>query len=1276
MRQEMVEELIKEVRGPRKGSLEEINYDPWQEYMCGVVIPQSWKTNDENGSDNPDSELLREDENVFDEDNTDQDEFNSTTQSELDPRYQIKSFGISFIVDSMTPKFDVCTTWGRYTKIKSSDENIVKDDENHKETWLRQSYGEITTVELDEDENNTQINLKNIENDGDIYLYIKKITLSENKSHITVYLVNNLNLIQDKEDYHPKTEFCLFQPSIRIKFDSQYSLLNIDPISANDDELKFLYRNKPVKASGHMCSAVWDDIEFYEEFNNELIWPDCHIQKENNPEFEKFIECHVRSEFVPLYPMPLSSFDITNANIVLEAEKLSQLSSKEDLNENLMPLLDAYSLWIENNESNASSDEYKKSKKIIKEIINNEKTAHSRMLNGIKILKKDETARLAFCFANKAISVQNSWSGKTNFIWRPYQVAFFLMNIDSIVNKDSEEKDILDLLWIPTGGGKTEAYLAIIAFTIAFRRLTSYKKGDATGGGVSVISRYTLRLLTVQQFRRTLKLVTAAEYLRVFENKNGSIGWRPENCEIEGDWIYGSIRYSAGMWVGGGVSPLRLVDNEFGAMTSLKDDNKNDASQVLKCPVCGSWLSIPDNGLPKDENELHMVLKIRKEVNIDKELNNLKNMYKKIDDLQISSENHLNENFTLSIKFNSEISKTELGNIFDQISLNFKFISLNKFKPGYFNSLSEIKGKRKKGEFDFEIWCTNPQCDLNNINWKEGIPYGEDESLFKFPDGNYEHIIESPFVKNTRMPIPGYTVDEHVYYRCPTVIISTADKIARLAFEPRASALFGNINQYNKYYGYYREGLLPKSSIQKSWSEHVKVKPFKSPDLIIQDELHLMDGPLGSLFGLYETMVEAIIKKQGGNPKYIASTATINNANKQSKYLFSKELFQFPPAGLEIDDSFFVKGGKFKDGFDEEKAGRLYLGIYAPGKGPMTPQVRLWGRILKSSKDYENNNLINQYWTLVGYFNSIRELGGGMALYRDDIAVRIDNITKEEFKGEIDENKSDIENYNIRKLDSDKVIELSSRIDSTELSIILDLLERDGKSGKKPDYDAIFTTSMFGTGVDISHLSLMIMTSQPKTTGDYIQATGRIGREKGGLIVTFFKSGRPRDLNHYELFSSYHSRIHLDVEPVSVSPFSKGALEKGLGPAVVAFLRNAKNLKIDWTQDDGKIINNKKSDEDLKFIEEFLINRLKECDINNTNIEKIKDIFKSNIDKWKYLAKMDGELRFNEYNPFHELKYNVVLGDLEHEGNENLDVVYENAPQSLREIEETIGFWV
>ena len=1256
MRAEIVENLVKEVIGPRKGSAEKISFDPWEEYISGVIIPRSWKSKNNGAANNPDVEILKDEVTDSDEDFL-SDEINATTESELDPRYQTKSFGISFIMDSTNPTFNICTTWGMYKWEESEEE------------WTRESYGKITPISLNEEDSSFKTTLYDFEERGNIYLYIKKVLLSDDKSHISVYMVNDLKIRKDDESFHPNTDSCIFQPSIRINFDRKNSLINMDPLSSKSSELQFLYRNQPVKASGHMCSAIWDEIDYYKHFDIEIMWPDFKIQCERDPNFKQFEKPNIRSEFIPIYPMPLSSFDIDDDSISLKADELSEDYDPNILSEKLGSLADSYGNWID--ENNSKKTEISDTS-IFEDIKKKKKMAYERMINGINILKSDETARLAFCFANKAIAMQNEWSGRSKFKWRPYQVAFFLMNIDSLVNENSGERNILDLLWIPTGGGKTEAYLAIMAFIISFRRLKSYLSKNNDGGGVSVISRYTLRLLTVQQFRRTLKLVTAAEFLRIHENDDGSIGWRPEDCGLEGDWIYGSMRYSAGMWVGGGVSPLTLLDPERGAMTSLKEDNRNDASQLIKCPVCGNWLAIPYNGITEDENEIHIVLKSKYlDTDIEKKVTSLKNKFKTITKSSITYENHLENYFTLSLEFNTGMTKYDLKDIFDNLEIDFEFASMNKFKPGYFNSLSKIPGKRKKdASYDFEIWCTNPHCDLNNVNWKEGVPFKE--SSFQFPDGNYERIIESPFEKRKRMPIPGYTIDEHVYYRCPTVIISTADKIARLAFEPRAGALFGNVNKYNRYYGYYREDLLPKKSSKASLNEFVDVNQFKSPDLIIQDELHLMDGPLGSLFGLYETMVDAIIRNNGGNPKYIASTATINNADKQANILFSKELFQFPPAGLTIEDSFFVKEGKFDDGFDEKNPGRLYMGVYAPGKGPLTPLIRLWSRIMKTSKDMENDDLISKYWTLVGYFNAIRELGGGIALYNDDIHARLDTITKSEFE---ETNDSTDENLDIRELNSENVLELSSRIDSTQLPLILDELERDGKNNKKPNFDAIFTTSMFGTGVDISHLSLMIMSGQPKTTGDYIQATGRIGRDNGGLIVTLYRSGKPRDLNHYELFSSYHSRIHLDVEPVSVSPFSKGALEKGLGPSVVAFLRTSSNLNTDWFKDDAKSISSDAAQKDLELIENLIEARLKNSGIPEGKISEILKTFNEYMEKWKKVSEQDHELRFSEYNPFNALKYNVVLGDLAHES-EDLEVVYENAPQSLREIEETIGFWV
>ena len=449
-----------------------------------------------------------------------------------------------------------------------------------------------------------------------------------------------------------------------------------------------------------------------------------------------------------------------------------------------------------------------------------------------------------------------------------------------------------------------------------------------------------------------------------------------------------------------------------------------------------------------------------------------------------------------------------------------------------------------------------------------------------------------------------------------------------------------------------------------------------------------MDGPLGSLFGLYESVINFLIEKNQGNPKYIASTATINNAQNQVNLLFAKNLSQFPPYGLNISDSFFVKDEEetvyeeLEDGenshnfnkWDENNKGRVYLGIYSTGLGHFTHQVRIYSRLLKLGQDYRNEDNFMYYWTLVGYYSAIKHLGSAVALYKDDIVSRVKQISV------LDD---------IRPFNPDDKIELSSRMDSTELPLILDKLERDGNRRPNPQYNAIFTTSMFGTGVDISHLSTMVINSQPKTTGSYIQASGRVGRSHGGLIVDLLVSGRIRDLNHYEMFSSYHSRLYREVEPISVSPFSKGCLSKGLGPSLVAFLRNAPNLECDWKNDDAaKMILDENANNDIQSFYNFMHNRLLDINRNSNNnnsntfynISEMLKFFKGEVNKWIETAKRVEKLYYSEKssqsNTFAQINKHIVLGDPEHEKKDELDTVYKNSPQSLREVEDTLGFWV
>ena len=981
-----------------------------------------------------------------------------------------------------------------------------------------------------------------------------------------------------------------------------------------------------------------------------------------------------------MYPINLPNFDIDEVDLELRANKLAY-STQNELYDNLSKLYDSYSDWIDKNVSKRRSLP-EKYLKISEDIIEKEKEALRRIEEGIELIMSEELVYLAFCFANKTINLQDEWKRGINtgvnadlndecdeyaFKWRAFQLAFILINLESIWNENSKNKSVLDLLWIPTGGGKTEAYLGIMAFTMALRRLKA-KNGlidEKTGAGVSIISRYTLRLLTVQQFRRTLRMVTAAEYLRVYKSY-GKIGWRNSDSLSE-DWIYGSVRFSVGMWVGGSVTPLHLNKDDIGAIDILKSDGSEgygNPAQVMKCPVCGSWLSIPDEGLTDIKNHVHIVV-YAENSSKDEIQNDMDEFEEKfIEKIKVSDKTNKKDYYTISIYFNRKVESDEYKVLIDQIYDCYESVSLNKMSPGYIGSQGQVSPYQKRFETDYEIWCTNPECSLNH-DWKEGVPFSNNE--VEFPDGNYLRLLESPFKNNSKIPIPAYLIDEHVYYRCPTVLVSTADKIARLAFEPRAGSIFGVVNKYHKYYGYYRNELLPENSSAYIKEEFSEIKSLLPPDLIIQDELHLMNGPLGSLFGLYENMVDAIIKKQGGNPKYIASTATINNAEKQVKLLFSKKVSQFPPYGLDISDSFFVKdfSNDYGNMWDENNRGRVYMGVYSSGFGHFTHQIRLYSRLLSVANDNLDNDKLKYYWTIVGYYNAIKELGSGVALYKDDILSRLKNISYDPFTRKL-------------KPEEDN-LELSSRIDSTNLPIILDELERDGEN-KPPNYNAIFTTSMFGTGVDISHLSIMIMNAQPKTTGDYIQATGRIGRNHGGLIIDLLRSGRPRDLNHYELFSSYHSRINREVEPISVSPFSEGCLLRGLGPSLVSFLRNVGDVEFNLDENPLNI----RLDESKEYVELFKEStkkRLENMDFSNKEIRNILTKIDEGVSDWKNLVKEmeDGGniLEYHEkFSKFRSPSKNVVLGDPAHDKIDGLEVVYKNAPMSLRDIEDTLEFWV
>ena len=354
--------------------------------------------------------------------------------------------------------------------------------------------------------------------------------------------------------------------------------------------------------------------------------------------------------------------------------------------------------------------------------------------------------------------------------------------------------------------------------------------------------------------------------------------------------------------------------------------------------------------------------------------------------------------------------------------------------------------------------------------------------------------------------LPLYLVDEDVYRRRPSLLIGTVDKFARLPWLAEAGAIFGRPDGET----------LP-------------------PELIIQDELHLISGPLGSLVGLYETAVDRLSRHDGIPPKVIASTATIRRAAEQSKGLFNRGLSQFPPPALDSRDNFFSWQVS-----PDVSPGRLYVGVQAPGKSIKTALLRIYALLLQRISEHTADpGVRDPYWTLVGYFNSLRELGGAVRLVEDNVRDRMKLIASR--AGE----KQRYLNY---------YRELNSRIGSDEIPEILDHM---AKSIRNPSaIDVVLATNMISVGMDIDRLGLMVVNGQPKMTSEYIQATSRIGRQFPGLVVTLFNSTRPRDRSHYERFIPYHASIYSQVEPTSVTPYSDRAHDRGLHGVFITLIRH------------------------------------------------------------------------------------------------------------------------
>lgn len=800
-----------------------------------------------------------------------------------------------------------------------------------------------------------------------------------------------------------------FQVSFRLESCNGFTPLP-EPhrVNVNDEDYlsnQLLYRNAKNYAIGHGCAADWEEGE-------RVTW----ISSAVFPTYE----------VKPVLPATIDGVSLS----------MYQLSRDECFQENIAELkllCHRYEEWIQELDRKKLTLDLTL-RETAERHINNCRTCLRRMLNGISLLVADTKIRTAFQYMNLAMLEQqlhynlplqkwtetdsglvlenpvkvlpnahdvSTWYDPEHHVygkWRPFQLAFILMNLYSMADPECDERKITDLIWFPTGGGKTEAYLGLSAYTIFLRCLM-----HRDDHGTAILMRYTLRLLTAQQYERASAMICACEYIR-----------------SQHEDLFGNNRISIGLWVGGDTTPNKRADAVRAYDDLMRGRESRNPFVMLKCPWCGAQMG----------------------------------------PVQM-------KNGTLKL-------------------------------PGYRKEL----GVHRKYFFSFRCNNTAYSCEFSKAS----------------------------------CPLPLYITDDDIYEYCPTLLLGTVDKFAMLPFRPEAQRLFGYVNG-------------------------VKVT---SPDLIIQDELHLISGPLGSMVGHYETLISDLCKAETQNgkivkPKIIASTATISRAKEQCHALYAcgtENVFQFPPAGLDAGDSFFAYE-------DKEKNGRMYAGIMATGSSDATVAVRLMTALLAGAKDMtvEQESDRDPYWTNIGYFNSIRELGLASSWIHADIEQHLDVIYKRRFF----DKRYERNEYRNRRRYIWRDEELTSRITGDKVTASLSHLNIRYTRAQGPDsykeehpIDICLATNMIQVGLDVPRLGLMTVFGQPKTTSEYIQATSRIGRDiqhAPGIVFVLYRPGRPRDKSHYEHFRSYHSRLYCSVEPTSVTPFSSPVRQRALPAVAIGMMR-------------------------------------------------------------------------------------------------------------------------
>lgn len=933
VRHEMVERLVADLFGPDSRQ-EVLSERPLERYVTGVLWPASDSVIAE-AADDPQSAATEGGESAAD----------SPVSNAL--QNFPSSFGLTVSLDlAYQTEISIIPRAAKYVPNPSDNTDFGTTGKSF--DWYRQ---EITSEAHEIDM--TVVGPQRIpleERTLELYVLVRKP-----ESGIATATIVLRNLQVKPPVGEDRDTVCWFQCSLEVKTDG-FALADRSKLRttvSRDRDLatsELLYRNHMVFGVGHGCAVTVDDDDV------------------KGPRTRR-----ISTTFIPTTDVLRAKPGTTSADL-----RLVTLGNDDVANvlRQLHKLTAEYELWISQTEQglNSSGTTFVPLhlRPVASQHMDEARRTLARINAGIELLSNDDEAFHAFQLANQAMHLQRSrqdWvrgGSKDEFeldhaqAWRPFQLAFILLNLPSLTDRQHEERDIADLLWFPTGGGKTEAYLGLVAYLILLRRLR-----NASTEGVAVIMRYTLRLLTIQQFERATMLICSLEAVRMQYAEE--LGAKP---------------FSIGLWVGGAAVPNTLRD-ATAALRKLERGEEvaeGNPCQIKECPWCGTRLPL--------------------------------------------------ESYRVIPKVKMVVS------------------------------------------------CANTTCDFSG-----GLPV--------------------------------HLVDSDIYREEPELIIGTVDKFAQMAWKGEVSNLFGRASG---------------SSI--------------GPDLIIQDELHLISGPLGSTVGLFETSIDLAAggafrdeDTESYRPKSIASTATIRRANEQIRAVFDRDSRIFPPPGIAPDESFFAEPASA-----HELGTRQYVGVMAAGTSHTTLMIRTYASLLNSGKAVKTSLVEDRdpYWTLIGYFNSLRVLGSALLQVHDDVATRLRLLSR----------RSDSE-----QRQGLQVSELTSRRPSDEIPGALKSLERSLLNDVELPEDVVLATNMISVGLDVDRLGLMAVMGQPQSSAEYIQATSRVGRKHPGLVVTIYNAAKTRDRSHYESFTDYHGALYRAVEATSATPFAARSRDRALHAVLVSAIR-------------------------------------------------------------------------------------------------------------------------